>query len=154
MMNRYLQFTILLTLSFGTYSQTTIPSKKVIKKAKADTSFNTSMLFSDHKTWELVTFYDYKANEYNLLDSSRTIKYVDDNTVNYITPNDKFEIIDTRKFEIVYGGSGPERVTYEVIKRIGDYLILESKFTNKGYFNGKLVWKQKMKVRYVWKPKV
>lgn len=139
---------------FGTflYSQDEIPTKNDLKKAKIDTSLSVITLFKKYKNWEQVAKFDYKTRQYKIIESKPAqISILDEKTVNYITPTDRLNIIDKNSFEIIFGGSGPERVTYMLITAIGKYLILEAKSTSQGYLNGKLVYEKKYKLRYVWK---
>ncbi|MCH2232378.1 MAG: hypothetical protein MK105_18730 [Crocinitomicaceae bacterium] len=152
-MKKLIQIFLFLTVHFAVYCQTEIPTKKELKKAKADTTLNVNILFENHTTWEEIGYYDYKANEYRISDSSRQVVFVNKKTVNYVTPSDKLEIKNNHEFKITYGGTGPEQQTFKILAVRGDYLILESKFVNKGYVNGKLAWKQKKKLRYIWKIK-
>jgi hypothetical protein len=143
---------IIFIASIG-YGQSTVPSKKELKKVKVDPSYDASLLFEKHPNWEYIGFYDYKRREYTLSDTFNEITFVNKTIVNWITPNDKLTFLSKNQFEIIYGGSGPERQEFNIITMIGNYLIVESKDTNKGYVNGKLAFKQKKKVRYIWKVK-
>lgn len=135
------------------YSQDKIPTKKELKKSKIDSSLNVSTLFNSNKKWEEVAKFDCYKNQYILIKKPAQISILNENTVNYITPADQLNVIDKNNFEIVYGGSGPERQTFTLITFVSKYLILESQFTSEGYVNGKLAWERKSKFRYVWKLK-
>ncbi|CAG5083886.1 hypothetical protein CRYO30217_02321 [Parvicella tangerina] len=140
-------------ISSTLYGQGILPTKKDVKRAKKDTTINLKTLIDENDSWNYVAHYDYKSNDFLVRDSMLQITFIDTETVNYITPSDKLIIIDNDEFEIIYGGEGPERQTFELIHIQGNYLILESKIRNKGYVNGKLVWKQKKKIRYLWEMK-
>lgn len=131
-------------------AQAVIPDADALRHVKQDKTLDFDSIFSPGQVWMQVAGYDLKSHGYMLYTNQSPITVINRNQLNYVTPNDAIRHFDKNTFELIYGGEGPERQTMTLISYADGTLILESKFTNKGYANGKLVWRQKQKMRYAW----
>ncbi len=143
---------LFLFISINTVAQYGVPTKRDLKRAKQDTNLTVDKMISEYKNWKVISLYNYKTRKFHAKEaSSQTVKIIDSSMVNYVTATDLLVVMSKTKFEIIYGGDGPEKQVFEIISFDGKYLILESKFTNEGYVDGKRVWKQKVRARYLWR---
>ncbi len=103
--------------------------------------------------WEQVAFYDNLKDSMTIYLEPQSIKILSKNRIKYITAEDKLTFKGKKAFKIVFGGRGPEKQKYEIKYYDENCLILESTFTNKGFYNRKLVYYEQKTIRYLWKKK-
>jgi len=134
----------------GQIDNACIPLMKQDKTKFVVKGIHAKEIISKGAEFELVATFDLEETTIKIHEDPTYIIVINKNRIDYITPDDKLTFKGRNKFEVVYGGSGPERQIFEILYDDNNCILLESTPTSKGYINGELVYKRTRTIRYLW----
>lgn len=104
-------YIILLFWSASLAAQDFDVNKKSLKRAKTNNRIIASEMIEKHKVWKAIALYDYKKKEFfDFRNKGVTISFVDSFFIIWGEHNDKLNIVNDSKFEILFPHEGGEKL--------------------------------------------